>query len=73
MTNTKLLMAEMVKKGYTQRSLSEKTGISVNALNLKINNKGIFNTDEADRICDVLGITDCELKCHIFLYHPSQI
>jgi lambda repressor-like predicted transcriptional regulator len=72
MVDTMLFKAEMVRSGHTQRSLSKAAKMSVNSLNAKLNNKGIFDTEEVQRICDVMGITDNDLKCKIFLAKLSQ-
>ena len=72
MTNTNLFRAEMIKNGYTLRTLGKKIGMSANTLCNKVNNKSVFDTEEANAICDVFGISDCATKCEIFLWHPSQ-
>lgn len=61
------LVGIMAEKGISQRKLAKEIGISKNALNLKINGKSTFDTEEATRICDVLGIQDKETKSDIFL------
>ena len=66
MVNTKLLLSRMVLEGYSQRKLSEETGIGKNVLNKKINNNGVFRCDEVDKICYVLNITDAKEKVDIF-------
>ena len=73
MVNTNLFKAEMIKSGFTQKSLSKAVGMSVNTLNSKLNNNGVFNIVEVEKICDIMGITDDRLKCQIFLWKPSQI
>ena len=66
MVNTNKLKALMVLKGFTQRKLAEETGIGINPLNEKINNKTVFRCDEVDKICKALEITDTTEKCDIF-------
>lgn len=62
-----LLRAEMAIAGMNQRQLAEKAKISKSAFSAKINGQRPFDTDEAVRICEVLGITDNNKKCNIFL------
>ena len=42
--------------GITQASVSERTGITINALNLALNGKRKLTADEYIRICDVLKV-----------------
>lgn len=72
MVNTNRLKGLMVSFGYTQVTLAEKIGISKNALNLKINNNGVFDTNEIEKICEVLDITTDKDKVDIFLFKPSH-
>jgi len=58
--------------GLTHYELAERIGISKNTLSSKINGKGCFDTEQIDRICEVLGIEDATTKAHIFLSKPSQ-
>lgn len=67
MVNTQELKAEMVRIGMNQRELAEKTSISVNSLNRKINGKRPFYCDEVNAVCIALGIVDPIRKCQIFL------
>ena len=53
MINTNKLKGKMIEAGYTQLSLASAIGMSVNALNAKINGKATFNCDEADAVCGV--------------------
>ena len=62
-----LLRAEMAMKGMSQREVAEKARISKSAFSAKINEQRPFDTDEAVRICDVLGISDNAKKVEIFL------
>ena len=62
-----LLRAEMAVKGMSQREVAEKAQISKSAFSAKINGQRPFDTDEAVRICDVLGIDDNAKKIEIFL------
>ena len=62
-----LLLSEMSRQGHTQRSFSRMIGMSKNTFNAKINGKRPFDTDEVERICQALSITDNTLKAQIFL------
>lgn len=67
MINTIEFKKELLDAGMTQRDLSNKSGISKNALNRKINNKADVTGAEINKICDCMGITDPVRKCQIFL------
>ena len=62
-----LLRAEIAAQGLSQREVAEKAKISRSAFNAKINGLRPFDTDEAVRVCEVLGIVDNARKCEIFL------
>ena len=62
-----LLRAELALKGMSQREVAEKANISKSAFSAKINGQRPFDTDEAVRVCDVLGIVDNAKKVEIFL------
>lgn len=49
--------AELVRKGYTQKSLAEKIGMTPKTLYLKMKT-GKFGTDEVNKIMEVLNIQD---------------
>lgn len=72
MVNKRLLMSEMVLNGYNQRSLAEEIGMSKNTMNLKINGKKPFDTEEVSLICDALHICSGAKKAEIFLHNSSQ-
>lgn len=67
MVNKNLLRSRIAEKGLTQAALAKGIGVSKNTISSKINNKTPFNTDEIDRICSLLDITECTEKAHIFL------
>lgn len=67
MANMNKLRGIMAEAGMTQGSLAKQVGMSRGAFNLKLNGKSPFNVDEVQKICTVLGISDRELKCQIFL------
>lgn len=72
MLDKKRLMGAIVASGMTQKKLAEKIGMSKNTINAKINGKGNFDTEEIDKICDVLNINNDKEKVLIFLSKPSQ-
>ena len=51
------LRAELARKGYTQKSLAEKIGMTPKTLYLKMKT-GKFGTDEVNKIMEVLNIQD---------------
>lgn len=51
------LRAEMVRKGFTQASLAAEIGVSPKTLSAKFK-KGVFDSDEMQRMVDVLAIKD---------------
>ena len=67
MINTNLLKGKILSAGFTQQTLAPLVKMSVNSLNAKINGRKVFDTDEVERICDILNITDPVEKCLIFL------
>lgn len=72
MLNRNLLRAAIAANGLTQDKLAESIGISSNTLSSRMVGTSCFNTDEIDKICDVLKITSNEQKASIFLASPSQ-
>lgn len=73
MLNKNLLKAAIAKAGYTQERLAASIGISPNTLSSRMVGTTPFNTDEIDKICDVLHIFGNDEKADIFLASPSQI
>ncbi len=66
------LLKVMSDKKMTQTRLAKEIKVSKNTLNAKINGKGFFDTKEIDDICNILNITDGNLKANIFLSQSSQ-
>jgi len=58
--------------GLTHHELAKRIGISKNTLSNKVNGKECFDTEQIDRICDVLGIEDVTIKANIFLSKSSH-
>ena len=67
-----LLRAEIAAQGLSQREVAERAKISRSAFSAKINGQRPFDTEEAVRVCEVLGINDKQKKCDIFLTRVSQ-
>lgn len=62
----------ITEKGIKQNALAKAFGISVQALNKKLNGITKTTVDDAVKFCNILEITDNEKKCEIFLSTPSQ-
>lgn len=56
MTDSNLLRAKIIEKGFTQTEIATKLGISAQSLNYKINNKREFKASEIEKLCGILGI-----------------
>ena len=69
--NANKLLGIMAEKRISQRKLAKKLGVSKNTINLKLNGRGCFDTEQATHICEILGIEDAEKKVEIFLSKPS--
>lgn len=67
-----LLRGAIARAGMTQEKLASAIGISQNTLSAKILGRSFFDTEEIDRICDVLSIVDNNEKANIFLAPASQ-
>lgn len=70
--DVKKLKAQMVLKGYSQKSLVAEMNdrgvkISVNTLSSKMQNPRKFNCEDADVICDILELKSSAEKSDIFL------
>ena len=72
MVNVHKLKGRMAEKGYTQRALAKKLGMSVNTMSSRLTLRTPFNTDEIEKMCDELDITSAEEKIDIFLPETSQ-
>lgn len=66
MTNTELLLKTIDEKGVKKSKLVEVLNTSYGWLNKKIYNEIPFKAWEISVLCDVLMITDLELKEAIF-------
>lgn len=72
MLDKNLFKSVIVRKGYTQEMLATALDMSVNTMSSRMTGKSCFNTDEIDKICDLLDINDNSEKAAIFLAKPSQ-
>lgn len=61
MTDTNLLRAKIIEKGFTLKDVAAAIGISHTSLSYKINNKRCFTSREIYDISNLLGITDKDL------------
>ena len=72
MVDVNKLRSRMVLMGYTQKSLvaeMNERGVktSENTLSSKMNGKSQFDCDDADVICDILGVDSPADRADIFL------
>lgn len=67
MLNVNLLRGRMSEKGYSQRQLANKIGISENTLSSRMCLHTPLNTEEIENICNVLDIIEPDDKINIFL------
>lgn len=72
MLNSNKLRGKIFEAGLNQRKLAEITGISENTISCKMNHHRCFDTDEIEKICKALGITNDLEKVEIFLADSSQ-
>ena len=72
MVDKNLLKCAIVRAGMTQEKLAAAIGITSNTLTAKMLGRSFFDTEEIDRICDALSITDNNEKADIFLAQPSR-
>ena len=72
MVDVNKLRSIMVLKGYKQNSLVEEMNargykISENTMSAKMTGRAKWDTDDADIICEILGIENGAEKAEIFL------
>ena len=72
MVDVNKLKAQMVLKGYTQKSLAAEMterGVKTteNTLSSKMNGRSKFDCVDADVICDILEVDDSASRAEIFL------
>lgn len=66
-------MGTVVAAGLNQRKLAKLMKMSKNTINSRVNGRSQFDTEEIDRLCEILGIDDDNEKAKIFLAQSSQI
>ena len=60
------LLGRMRELGYTQEKLAREIGINESTLNAKLNNKGFFNNNIIDKICEVLNISKVDIGSYFY-------
>lgn len=66
MTNTKLLRETIKDSGLKLQAIADKLGISRFSLQLKIDNRFQFKSEEIQELCKILEITSLQEKEDIF-------
>lgn len=66
MIDTLKLRGLLLTKGYSQKDLAKYLGLSVQSINLKINNKRYFKINEIIKVCHFLKIESVEEIHKIF-------
>lgn len=66
MINSNKLKGIIREKGETQCSVAKKLGIAQTSLTLKINNKRAFSLDEANKISEILHLSQSDFKSIFF-------
>jgi transcriptional regulator with XRE-family HTH domain len=69
MVNTLKLRGRIRERGLTQKDVAIMLGVSETTVGAKINNRSPITLDEAERISEVLGISDDEFVA-FFLDKP---
>lgn len=64
---TAKLRAKIAENGSTQGAVAKSIGISENTFSAKISGKRPFYVEEAQKICDLLGVCDDAERAKIFL------
>lgn len=67
MLNKNLLKGAIARAGITQRQLAENIGMTPNTMSSRMQGVSHFDTEEIDKICNVLKISDNDEKANIFL------
>ena len=70
--NRNRLVGKIAENGFTQGDVARALGLSANTFSARINGKSYFNTNEVERMCQILRITDDAEKAQIFLYQSSH-
>ena len=67
MLNVNKLRGAMAEANVTQKDIAALLKKSENTISNRFNGIGAFDIDEAERICELVGITDNDRKVEIFL------
>lgn len=62
----KALKGKMRSEGFTYRKLSEETGISVDAINNKLNGYSVMDADDVELMAKALNIPANEILLYFF-------
>ena len=62
MTDNKLLLSIIDKNGLKLKFISDKLGITQQALYNKVNGKSEFKVSEMNKLCEVLNLSNKEKK-----------
>ena len=65
--NLNKLAGKVAESGKSKKELAKAFGISVQAINKKLNGKTKITTDDAQIFCKTLNIDDYKEKAEIFL------
>lgn len=57
----------IAEKGISKTRLAKEFGITLQAMSKKLKGKTKITGEDAIKFCDILGITNAEQKCEIFL------
>lgn len=63
----------LAKRNITQKQLAEKLGVDENTVSHWVNGRTNVTLAIANRLCDVIGITDNDEKINIFFSNQSHI
>lgn len=66
MINSKKMKGRMVEMGVTQKDIAKQLGVAAPTVSQKINNVRPMDLDEAEKIADMLGISDFEFREYFF-------
>ncbi len=67
MLDKRKLLGLMVEKDISRKQLAKLLNLTEKTVSRKINGPGCFDTVEAEKICEALGIIDGASKANIFL------
>jgi len=70
--NKNKLRGAIVAAGMTQNEVAARIGISRNTFSAKVNGKTCFDSDQIEKICQIVGIIDPAEKANIFLSESSR-